>query len=71
MHVSLTVPKPQLLLQDISNYLSILIILFQVIGKNRVAVPTHLFKVILAEDEVKPTALGEILAFLSARKLLI
>ena len=33
--------------------------LLQVIGKNGVAVPTHLFKVILAEDNTRPSALGE------------
>lgn len=31
---------------------------YQVIGTNNVAVPTHLYKVVLAEDDDKPTILG-------------
>lgn len=32
--------------------------LLQVIGKNHVAVPTHLYKVVLAESGSRPTAMG-------------
>ena len=31
----------------------------QVIGKSHVAVPTHLYKIVLAESKSSPTAMGE------------
>ena len=34
------------------------LLMLQVIGKNHVAVPTHLYKVVLAESGSRPTAMG-------------
>ena len=38
----------------------------QVIGKNHVAVPTHLYKIVLAESESSPTAMGKKMLLLSS-----
>ena len=40
------------------NLYFLLVLNFQVIGPNQVAVPTHFYKIILVEKDNKPKALG-------------
>ena len=39
-----------------------LLMFLQVIGENRVAMPTHQFQVIVAEGKARPSALGEMMS---------